>query len=375
MTKRMMIMLAAVALVLGLVFGYKTFVGIMTKKFMAGMAHPTETVTAIKAGFEDWQPRLQSVGSLRAINGADLSSEVSGIVKEIHFESGQDVEAGTVLLSLVADEDIAHLQSLQASAKLAAITVERDLKQIKSQAISQATLDSDEATLASAKASVNEQQAAIDKKIIKAPFSGHLGIRQVDIGQYLTAGTAIVTLQQLDPLYVDFYLPEQKAPTLALGQKVVLTVDAFDGATFDGDISAINPKVEEATRNVQVRATFKNPEHKLMPGMFGRVNIDVGQPQHYITLPQTAVTFNPYGNTIYKIENKTGEDGQAHDTAQQSVVITGETRGDQVAVLSGVKEGETIITSGQVKLRNGTYVVVDNSVTPTNDPAPTPHDR
>jgi membrane fusion protein (multidrug efflux system) len=371
MKKRMILMLLAVALVLGGVFGYKMFGSMMMKKAILAGGMPAQTVSTIKAAAEDWQPKLEAVGSLRAINGADLSSEVAGIVQSISFESGSDAEKDTVLLQLRVADDIAKLHALEAAEKLAAITYERDLKQLKAQAISQATVDSDAATLDSAKAQTAAQQAIVDKKIIKAPFAGHLGIRYVDVGQYLQPGASIVTLQQLDPIYVDFTLPEQSLPQIATGQKVAASVAALRGAPVDGVIDAINAKVDEATRSIQVRASFKNPEHKLLPGMFANVAIEVGTPQRVLTLPQTAITYNPYGNTVYIVDNH----DPAKPVALQSFVTTGTTRGDQVAVLSGVKEGDEIVTSGQIKLRNGAPIKVNNDIQPSNDANPKPEDR
>ena len=313
MKKRMVIMLIAVVLILGGIFGYKIFSGMMMKKYMMSMGAPAQTVAAAKAASADWQPQLQAVGSLRAVQGADLSSEVAGIVEDIKFDSGSEAEAGAVLVQLRAEDDIAKLQSLQAATKIAQINYDRDQKQLKVQAVSQATVDGDAATLASAQAQEAEQQAIVDKKTIRAPFAGHLGIRAVDTGQYLNPGTMIVTLQQLDPIYVDFTLPEQSLTQISIGQKVTATVDAHADKTFDGEISAINSKVDESTRNIQVRATFKNPDHLLLPGMFAKVTIDVGQPTHYVTLPQTAITFNPYGSTVYLVVQKTDDSQKADD--------------------------------------------------------------
>ena len=216
----------------------------------------------------------------------------------------------------------------------------------------------------------------IDKKTIHAPFAGHVGIRQVDIGQYLNAGTAIATLQQLDPIFVDFTLPEQSLPQLQVGQKVNLTNDAYAGRTFTGTITAINAKVDDATRNISVRATFDNPDHKLLPGMFAHVAVDSGAVAHYITLPQTAIVFNTYGNAVYLVQHD-GDGDSAKITVQQSVVITGDTRGDQIAVLSGIKEGDEVVTSGQIKLRNGMQVNIANDISkqPPNDANPTPHEQ
>ena len=377
MTKRMVIMLVAVAVVFGGIFGFQAFKAAMIKKFMSSMAQPPQTVTAGKAAFSEWQPTIEAVGSLRAVKGADLSLDVSGIVESISFNSGDDVEQGAELLKLRADDDIAKLESLQATAELSEITYERDLKQFKIQAVSQATLDTDAANLKNAKAQVAQQKAILDKKTLRAPFAGHLGIRAVDLGQYLGAGTLIVTLQALDPIFLDFFVPQQTVDRIALGQTIVVKVDAFKDQTFAGEVSAINPKVDASSRNVQVRATLKNADHKLLPGMYATVEINTGAPQNLITLPQTAITFSPYGDTVYIVDSKGGAaDGKPQLVARQSFVTTGATRGDQVAILKGVGEGDMIVTSGQIKLHNGSTVVIDNSITPTADAAPqVPIDR
>ena len=377
MTKRMVIMLAVVALVFGGVFGFQVFKAAMIKKFMSTMAQPPQTVTAGKATYGEWQSKIEAVGSLRAVKGADLSLEVSGVVDSITFNSGDDVEQGTPLLKLRSEDDVAKLESLQATAELNAITYDRDQKQFKLQAVSQATLDTDAANLKNAKAQVAQQQAILDKKFLRAPFAGHLGLRQVDLGQYLGAGTVIVTLQALDPIFLDFFVPQQAVDQVRLGQSVTVKIDAFKDQTFSGEISAINPRVDASSRNVQVRATLKNADRKLIPGMYATVDIPTGAPQNLITLPQTAITFSPYGDTVYIVDSKAaGADGKPQLAARQTFVTTGPTRGDQVAVLKGVSDGDMIVTSGQLKLHNGSTVLIDNSVTPTADASPNvPLDR
>src|ERR1700685_4053386 len=362
----MVIMLAAVALVFGGVFGFQAFKAAMIKKFMSTMAQPPQTITAGKADVSEWQPTLTGAGSLRAVSGADLSLEVSGVVETLAFNSGDDVDKGTLLLKLRSDDDEAKLESLQATAELYTITYDRDLKQFKLQAVSQATLDTDAANLKNAKAQVAQQQAILDKKTLRAPFGGHLGLRQVDLGQYLGAGTVIVTLQALDPIFLDFFVPQQAIDQVRMGQSIAAKVDAYQDQTFTGEISAINPKVDANSRNVQVRATLKNADRKLIPGMYATVDIPTGAPQNLITLPQTAITYNPYGDTVYIVDNK-GADAAGKPTliARQTFVTTGDTRGDQVAVLKGVSEGDMIVTSGQLKLHNGATLRVDNSVAST----------
>src|SRR5580704_6667630 len=376
MIKRMVIMLALVGAVLGAFFWFQGFKATMIKKFMAAAASPPQTVSTATAGVQEWQPEIEAVGSLRAVNGADLAFEVSGIVKDIQFNSGDDVAAGKVLLALRSDDDVGKLQALEATAELSEVNYHRDQEQFKIKAVSQATLDADAANLKNARAQVTEQQAIVDKKMLRAPFAGHLGVRAVDIGQFVSAGTAIVTLQALDPIYVDFYLPQQKLNQVKLGLSVTAKIDTYPDRTFAGKISAINPKVDAATRNVQVRATLSNADHALLPGMYATVGIAAGEAQRYVTLPQTAVTYNPYGETVFIVE-ESGKDanGAPQLVARQSFVTAGPTRGDQVAILTGVTDGQTIVTAGQLKLRNGTTVLVDNSIKPTADASPLPVDQ
>ena len=371
MAKRMIIMLVLVAVVLGLIFGFEAFRAKMIKQFLAGLGNPPQTVATGVAGVQAWQAQLKAVGSLRAVNGADLSLEVSGIVDQIQFKSGDDVKAGAPLLTLRAEDDVAKLQSLEAQSDLARITLDRDQKQLKVQAVSQQTIDTDAANLKNDKALADQQRAIVAKKFVKAPFDGHLGIRQVDIGQYLTAGTTIVTLQALDPIFVDFTLPQQALGQLKIGQKVTGLVDVYPGTTFTGELVAIDPKVDTATRNLSIRAAFKNPDHKLLPGMYATVQIDTGAPQQFVTLPQTAITYNAYGSTVFLVDDQGKDDkGQPTLQAKQTFVTVGDTRGDQVAILKGVKAGDQVVIAGQVKLRNGSPVIVNNSVVPSDDANP-----
>jgi membrane fusion protein, multidrug efflux system len=376
MIKRMVIMLVAVAVVFGGIFGFQAFKAVMIKKFIAGISNPPQTISAAAAATSEWQPKIEAIGSLRAVKGAELSLEASGVVESISFNSGDDVEAGAILLKLRTADDVARLDSLKAMAELNEITLDRSQRLLKTQAVSQAQLDSDGAKVKDAKAQVAQQQAIIDKKILRAPFAGHLGIRAVDLGQYLGAGTAIVTLQALDPIYVDFYVPQQSVDQVRLGQQVSVKVDAYKDQTFVGEISAVNPKVDVSNRNVQIRATLKNRDHRLLPGMYATIDIAVGSPATYVTLPQTAISYNPYGDTVYVVESK-GNDaaGKPQLVARQTFVTVGPTRGDQVAILRGIDAGDTIVTAGQIKLHNGSVVMVDNSVTPTADAAPVPVDR
>jgi len=376
MTKRMTIMLVAVVLLFGGIFGFQAFKGVMIRKFMSAARVPPQTVSTAKVQFAEWQGEFQAVGTLRAVRGADLAPEVPGVITAIHFESGQAVQAGAPLVQLNAESDMAKLHSLGANAELAEVNYERDRKQLEFQGVSQAVVDTDAANLKNAKAQVAEQQALVNKKLVRAPFDGRLGIRAVDLGQYVNAGTKLVTLQALESVYVDFNAPQKSLGKVALKQKIVLKADAFPDQEFVGEISSIDPKVDPATRNVQVRATVRNPKHSLLPGMFATVVIASGGPQRFLTLPQTAVSYNPYGDTVYVVEESKGKDEKVALIAQQKFVTTGETRGDQVAILSGIKEGDTVVTAGQIKLRSGGVpVIVNNSIQPANEPAPKPKDQ
>lgn len=376
MTKRMILVLIFLGVLFGGIFGFQAFKAVMTKKFMASQGIPPQTVSTTTVSTSPWQRQVEVVGNLQAVNGADLAPEVSGLVAKIHFSSGQEVKAGSLLLELDASEDLAKLESLKAIAELARITYQRDRQQLKDHTISQAALDIDTATLKGSEAQVAEQQALADKKFIKAPFSGRLGIRAVDLGQYLNAGAPIVTLQALDPIYVDFFLPQRSLNLIATGMQVQVKSDAFTGKLFTGEISAINSKVDQDTRNIKVRASIHNPEHLLLPGMFVTAGISVGEQQMQITLPQTAISFNPYGNIVYLVTDK-GADaaGKPRLVAAQKFVTTGAARGDQISILEGLQPGDIVVTSGQLKLHNGTPVLINNSIQPADDPAPQPKDE
>jgi membrane fusion protein, multidrug efflux system len=369
---RMVLMLIVVGLIFGGVFGYGAVRSIFIAKFLAGFSSQAQTVATTVAATSSWQPTLSSVGSVVAVNGANLSAEVAGIVDTISFKSGDDVPAGALLVTLRPNNDPAVLAQLQATATLDEINYQRDVKQFRANAIAQSQVDTDRANLQAAQAQVQAQQALIAEKHIRAPFAGRLGIREVDVGQYLAVGTAIVTLQQLNPLYVDFYLPQQALSQLQVGQVVNVEIDAFPGQTFPAKISALDAVVDTTSRSVQVRATLPNDNLLLRPGMFATVKVNVGAPRDLITLPQTALTYNPYGTTVYTVQHQTGPNGKALLTAQQAFVTTGDTRGDQVAVLTGVAAGAEVVTAGQLKLRNGSPIVVNNEVTPPNSPDPTP---
>ena len=377
MTKRMIIMLICVGVLLGGLIGFNLFKAHMIKKFMASNAVPSATVTSAVASYQQWQPQLSAVGSLRAVRGVDVTTEVAGLVREIPFNSGQEVKAGQVLVRLNDDSDRAQLASLQASAELAQTVYKRDKAQFDIQAIAKAQLDADAADLKSKRAQVDQQAALVDKKTIRAPFAGRVGITTVNPGQYINPGDAIVTLQAIDPIYADFYLPQQQLGQLQVGQSIVVDTNAYSSRTFDGKIRSINPRVDNTTRNVQIEATVDNRERKLLPGMYANVKIDAGNVERYLTLPQTAITYNPYGATVFVVKPGEHKDaqGKVMPIAQQVFVTPGPTRGDQVAILKGIAEGTQVVTSGQLKLKNGTPLVIDNRVQPADSPNPTPQEQ
>ncbi|MGH7067467.1 MAG: efflux RND transporter periplasmic adaptor subunit [Acetobacteraceae bacterium] len=363
MARRMIVMLLAVGLVLGGIVGFQSFKARIIHRVMASLANPPQTVSAVTAGYQAWQPALSAVGTLTAVQGADLSLQVAGIVSEIDFKSGEDVAKGDLLLRLRDDDDEARLRALQATAELARITYERDRKLQPGRVISQATLDSDAANFENAVAQVATQRAIVDQKVLRVPFSGHLGIRAVDLGQYLPAGTTVVGLQSLDTMFVDFHLPQQNLSQIRVGLSVTAVIDAWPDRHFPGRIVAINPKVDPASRNVLVRAELANPEHLLLPGMFARISIGTGEQEQRITLPATAVSYNSYGDSVFVIvPGPERAKGEPHKIAERKFITLGPARGDQVSVLKGVAEGDLVVTAGQMKLHNGSPVVINNTV-------------
>ncbi|MBU3548487.1 MULTISPECIES: efflux RND transporter periplasmic adaptor subunit [unclassified Polynucleobacter] len=374
--RRMTIMLCGVFLLLGLIFAFNQLKTFMIKHFIAGMGLPPATVSTLVITNAEWQPKLTSVGNVRAFRGVELSTEIGGLVQTVPIKSGQDVKEGELLIKLNDASDVAQLNSLKAMADLAKVINERDRQQLAIQAISKNVFDTSAADSKSKQAQVEQQTALVAKKNLKAPFSGRVGIVSINPGQYVNPGDKLLTLQTLDPIFVDFNLPQNNAELIQVGQEVEVTTDAFKDASFTGKITAVSPKVDTNTRNIQVEAQLANPDKKILPGMFANVNIKLGDQVKYLTLPQTAVTYNPYGSTIFiaKPTGKKDKQGNPALEAQQVFVTTGLTRGDQVAILKGVDEGATVVTSGQLKLKNGTPLIINNKVQPANSPDPKPQE-
>jgi membrane fusion protein (multidrug efflux system) len=374
--RRMIIMLCGVFLLLGLIFAFNQFKTFMIKHFISGMGLPPATVSTMVVAKSEWQPQLSSVGNVRAFRGVELSTEIGGLVQTVPIKSGQDVKEGELLIKLNDASDVAQLNSLKALADLAKVINERDKQQLAIQAISKNVFDTSKADAKSKQAQVEAQTALVAKKNMKAPFSGRVGIVSINPGQYVNPGDKLLTLQTLDPIFVDFNLPQSNAEQIQVGQDIVVTTDAFKGTIFTGKITAVSPKVDTNTRNLQVEAQLANPDKKILPGMFANVNIKLGGEVQLLTLPQTAVTYNPYGSTVFiaKPTGKKDKQGNPSLEAQQVFVTTGATRGDQVAILKGINEGDTVVTSGQLKLKNGTPLIINNKVQPANSPDPKPQE-
>mgnify|MGYP001160705528 CR=1 FL=1 len=363
--RRMLIMLAVVLLVVLALAAYKGF-SIYQQIQMFSAPQPAISVSAAHAEEQPWQGRLPAIGTLKAFQGVDLAAEVEGIVRDVMFESGQKVTQGQPLIQLDSEVERASLATAEAERSLAQVEFERGRSLVSRQNISKSEFDRLSSTLQKASASVAQFKAQLEKKRISAPFAGTIGIRQVDTGDYLSPGATIATLQDLSRLHVDFFLPEQRAPQLQVGQPVKLSVAAYPGQSFDGRISAINPKVENETRNLQVRATLNNPDEKLLPGMFANLEVLLPDDQPRVVVPETAITYTLYGNSVYVIAEKKGEDGEpvkdADGTTQLAVerrfVETGERRDGRVVVSKGLQAGEQVVTSGQLKLDNGAHVAI-----------------
>ena len=367
--RRMLIMLGVVLLIVLVLGGYKAF-SIYTMVQGFSKPKPPISVAVATASERPWQMRLPTVGSLKALQGVDLSLESSGTVTELKFESGRS-QGGQPLLQLDSAVEAALLETAKADLGLAQLDFGRGSQLIDSRAISKGEYDRLSAVLQKERATVNQLNAALAKKRILAPFSGTIGIRQVDIGDYLASGTKIATLQDLSSLYADFYVPEQSVPKLALGQPVNISAAAYPGQIFTGKISAINPLVESTTRNVLVRATLANPDGKLLPGMFASLEVLLPDPQKHIVVPESAITYTLYGNSIYVVGQKKAEDGSLEkDDKGQPVLIaerrfieTGERRDGLVMINKGVQSGEQVVTAGQIKLDNGAHIAISDDKT------------
>ena len=375
MAKRMLWMLSVAAvLITGL--GFVKFRQVKAAVAAhASFQPPPEAVTSVFARREQWLATLNAIGSVTAVRGVIVSADLPGIVEKINFDSGTSVKEGDVLVQLDTREERAQLAAAEAQRDLARVNFQRWQELVKSGVISKMDYDQRAAEDRQADAKVGEIRATIARKTIRAPFSGVLGIRQVNLGQYVAAGNPVVPLQSLDPIYVNFSVPQQAISQVRVGQSVTVTANDIAGVEFKGRVSAIDSIIDQATRNVQVQATFLNHEHKLHPGMFVQAKLALGGSDSAITLPTSAISYAPYGDSVYVVSDLKDPKGQSYRGVRQQFVKLGATRGDQVAVLSGVKPGDEVVTSGAFKLRNGAAVQTNNTIQPSDSPAPQVEDR
>jgi membrane fusion protein (multidrug efflux system) len=357
MLKRYFIVIVLIVLLLGGLFGFKFYQIHQVTSHMP--PPPPAMVAATTVQQEQWQSSLSAIGSLTAVASIDVSTEVAGIVKAIHFDSGHTVKQGQLLVELDASTEIAELQGFLAEQQLARLRFDRSSKMIEKKFISAADLDLHRAQLDQAIAAVSSKRAVLEKKQIRAPFSGELGMRQVDLGRFLDKGAAIVSLQQLDPIFLDFTLPERHVGKLVKDQTISVTVQAYPGRSFTGRIQAINPSLEQNSRSLKLRASLENHDKSLHPGMFAQVQIASGQATPVLTLPDTAITYNPYGNSVYLIVQ--AEHGLSVQSRQ---IETGASRNGRVEIISGINAGDRVVSAGQVKLRNGMPIVIDDKPAP-----------
>jgi membrane fusion protein (multidrug efflux system) len=372
MAKRMILMLTVTVLFLtGL--GFVKFKQIQTAIAQgASFQPPPEAVTTIVAKQEPWPATLSAIGTMAAVQGVTVSADLPGTVERIAFDSGKAVHAGDVLAQLDTRQERAQLAAVEAQRDLARLNFDRMQGLLNERVISRAEYDRASAEHKEAEARVGEIRATIERKTIRAPFSGVLGIRRVNLGQYVAGGDAVVPLQALHPIYVNFGVPQQEAGQVRVGRNVRLAAGDAAGVTFTGSVTAINAVVDEATRNVQVQATLANPEGKLRPGMFVQVEMVTGADHAVVALPASAISYAPYGDSVFVVTDLKGPNGQTYRGVRQQFVKVGSTRGDQIAVVSGVNPGDEVVTSGVFKLRNGAAVLVNNKVRPGNNPVPNP---
>ena len=374
MAKRMVLMLTLMVVFIGgLGFLKLRQFQAMGEEF-AAMQPPPEAVTTIVAKREEWPTTLNAIGTVAPVQGVTVSADLPGIVDRIAFVSGATVREGDVLVQLDARQEQAQLAAVEAQRDLARLNDERMKGLVEQDAVSRAEYDTAAAGHKQTEARVREIRATIERKTIRAPFSGVLGIRQVNLGQYMNAGDPVVPLQKLNPVYVNFGVPQQDAAQAGAGRKVQITVGDLGDASFTGTISAIDAVVNPETRNIQVQATLPNPGGKLRPGMFVQAEVLVGQSVAVMALPASAINYAPYGDSVYVVADLKDPNGKSYRGVRQQVVKLGATKGDQVGVLSGINPGEEIVTSGVFKLRNGAAVQVDNKVQPGNNPAPKPNE-
>ena len=373
MAKRMFLMLGATAVLLT-ALGFVKFKQVQSAVQAASFQPPPEAVTSVVVKREVWPSTTGVIGTMEAVRGVMVSADLPGSVARINFDSGKSVRAGDVLVELDTRQERAQLAALEAQRDLAKVNFARMEQLVKQGVISRMEYDQATAQQRQTEANVGEIRATIERKTIRAPFSGTLGIRKVNLGQYLSAGSAVVQLQALNPIYVNFGLPQQALGQVRVGRNLRVTSDDLAGKTFTGRVTAVDSVVDAATRNVQVQATLANPEGKLQPGMFVHVEVALGASRSVVTLPASAISYAPYGDSVYVITDLKDPKGQTYRGVRQQFVKVEGSRGDQVGIVSGLNPGDEVVTSAVFKLRNGAAVQVNNKVQPGNNPAPKPEE-
>lgn len=373
MAKRMTLMLGVMAVLLT-ALGFIKFKQVQSAVQASSFQPPPESVTSIVAQRADWPSTMSVVGTMEAVQGVTVSADLPGTVDRITFDSGKAVREGEVLVELDTRQEKAQLASLEAQRDLARVNYDRYQQLVNEGVVSRQEFDQATAQQKQTAANVQEVRAIIERKTIRAPFSGILGIRKVNLGQYLSAGSPVVTLQSLNPIYVNFGVPQQESGQVRLGSPLRISTEDLAGEMFSGRVTALDSVVDPATRNIQVQATLANPQGKLKPGMFVQVGVGVGQNRSVIALPASAISYAPYGDSVFVITELKDPKGQSYRGVRQQFVKVDGSRGDQVAVVSGVDPGDEVVTSGVFKLRNGAAVQINNKIKPENNPAPKPED-
>jgi membrane fusion protein (multidrug efflux system) len=374
MAKRMILMLVAAALLVG-ALGYFKLRQVQAAVKGGAFQPPPAAVTTIVAKQETWPSTLSVVGTTAPVHGVTVSADLPGTVDTITFDSGKFVHEGEVLVQLDTRQERAQLAAMEAQRDLAKINYDRMQQLVNEGVISRMEYDKSTAEQRQTEANVGEIKATIQRKTIRAPFSGILGIRQVNLGQYMSAGTAIVSLQALNPIYANFNVPQQVMSQMRPGQNVKISTDGASGQEYTGRVNALESTVDESTRNVQVQATLANPENKLRPGMFVQVEVGVGAQRSLFPLPASAINYAPFGDSVYIVTDLKGPDGKTYRGVRQQFVKIAGARGDQVGIVSGLNQGDEVVSSGAFKLRNGAAVAVNNKIQPGNNPSPKPEDN
>ncbi|HXO96017.1 MAG TPA: efflux RND transporter periplasmic adaptor subunit [Chthoniobacterales bacterium] len=378
--KKFIVTILLMIVVVGLIYGGLIFFKVNQIMGFAQLAKsgaflpPPTAVTTTVAEKSQWQPTLETIGTVTAINGVTISTDLAGIVSKIAFESGSQVKAGDLLVQLNTDQEQAQLAQAEAQRDWTQITLTRNQELVAKKTVSQSDYDSATAQFHQAQATVDQFKALIARKTLRAPFAGVVGIRQINLGQYLNTGDAVVTLQSFDPIYVNFSLPQQNLSQLTVGQSVEINMDAYGDKVFPGKVTAINSLVDQNSRNVQIQATLPNSETQLRPGMFAKVKVVLPEAQEVIAIPSSSIHYAPYGDSVFIVSDLKSDDGKTFKGVKEQFVKLGQSKGDLTAIVSGLKPGDEVVTSGVFRLRSGEAIIVNNKATPGSETSPTPSD-